>query len=675
MFFLLIFQIHGGASAAGSPPGEALVAETTMLMFVGEDLDVLSIASRREERVDKAPAVARVILGETLRENGSDTLGKALQWVPGFYMAQKEWGSRPYLRGIPDSVLFLYDSVPVESSLSNALPPMDNELSLASVKRIEIIQGPGSVLWGADAFAGIVNVVPMTGKDLDGSEIGVTVGSTGEENGAYLNLGHDAGDWDAFFSMSYREVNGDGTRECITDFWNDGLRPTLPENRWGNAPDTSRYFEASTSISLEDLFVVSARFSDYVNPYVLSDTERGVSWYESRDTSSGFIKVDGVRELDQLTSLRFSGSFSRIAPGYEVVDKRMEQEERTLYGEFVLDRSFFKAAGLFTAGVSLKKMRIDNAVVWDGYLPDYLKPDNTFLLPIVRYADTDGDLRSIFGQYRHKIRDVDFWLGVRSDAHSSYKDQVSFNTGVTWTPSPVWVYKIIYGNAYRTPYARQFVEVEDSPDLENITSLNLQALWKPLKEFEAGVCLFSNKIQDHGMEDPYAGASEPSSQRIEGVTLETVFSLFANLKIGANLTLMQHSGPDELYRYNDYSYMGEDGEIIKHYIDLYYPYDVGPENLFNLTATWTPVKDVSLAAGIRYAGSRDLIYPRTENIVTVPGMWLGDLTAVMGNFPVPGVNLEIAVRNLFNEAYETPGTYSTITGEPFSVRVMLSKRW
>ena len=123
--------------------------------------------------------MANVITKEMMDQNGMFTLGQALEQMPGFYMAQKEWGTQPYLRGTPDSILFLYDTVPMQSDTSKSVHPLDEELSLAPVKRVEIIRGPGSVLWGADAFAGIVNIVPMTGKDLNGVETGVFYGDPG----------------------------------------------------------------------------------------------------------------------------------------------------------------------------------------------------------------------------------------------------------------------------------------------------------------------------------------------------------------------------------------------------------------------------------------------------------------------------------------------------------------
>ncbi|MCA1787342.1 MAG: TonB-dependent receptor plug domain-containing protein, partial [Desulfobacteraceae bacterium] len=90
-------------------------AADTMLMFVGEDLEVLSIASRRTEAAWSAPAVADVVTRQEMDEKGAFTIARALEDTPGFYMNQTEKGSIPYLRGIENSVLFLYDTVPMGS--------------------------------------------------------------------------------------------------------------------------------------------------------------------------------------------------------------------------------------------------------------------------------------------------------------------------------------------------------------------------------------------------------------------------------------------------------------------------------------------------------------------------------------------------------------------------------
>src|SRR6056297_2040839 len=176
IFLLLFCSISQNLSFALEKK-QALKKDDTMLLFVGEQVDILSIASRREESASKAPAVAQVISRDDFQEHGLQTLSQVLERTPGFYMAQKEWGSLPYLRGMPNSVLFLYDTVPIVSDTRKSLHQLDHDLSLAPVKKIEIIRGPSSVLWGPDAFGGVVNVVPLTGGDIDGLETGLMGGA------------------------------------------------------------------------------------------------------------------------------------------------------------------------------------------------------------------------------------------------------------------------------------------------------------------------------------------------------------------------------------------------------------------------------------------------------------------------------------------------------------------
>ena len=278
--------------------------DDTLLMFVGEDLNVLSIASRRQESAWQAPAVANVVTRKEIRERGAHTLKQVLEAEPGFYMAKKEWGTEPYLRGIPESVLFLYDTVPLGSDISKFLHPLDHELSLAPVKRVEIIRGPGSVLWGPDAFAGIVNVVPMTGKDLSGAETGVSFGGPGDQRGFYLNMGHDAGPWNAFLSVSGREGTEDDEECTLVRFWGDGEPPPVPpEDRYGTEqPGMSQYLEASGNFSFRDWFTLSGMISDYKRPYAMSGvtkTGEELTWRESRSAPFGFIKLEAKKDLDR----------------------------------------------------------------------------------------------------------------------------------------------------------------------------------------------------------------------------------------------------------------------------------------------------------------------------------------------------------------------------------------
>ncbi|HOP48311.1 MAG TPA: TonB-dependent receptor [Desulfobacteraceae bacterium] len=644
--------------------------EDTLLMFVGENIEVLSIASRRQESASQAPAVAQVITRRDFQEMGAGTLGQSLEIAPGFYMAKKDGGTKPYLRGIPDSVLFLYDTVPTGSDVTKFLHPLDNELSLASVKRIEIIRGPGSVLWGPDAFAGIVNVVPMTGKDLDGVETGILYKGPGDQGGFYLNAGHDAGLWDAFFSVSGRKGDEDDTSCNIVKFWGDGKKAVSPfEARLGDEkPGKSRYLEASGRFSFGKSLSVSGLLSDYRRPYAMSGDKEDLVWRESREGMFGFIKVEAKKELDQSSALRFTGSYMWLNPEYDIIDRTFDQKERTAYGEIIYDRSFFSGQGLLTGGMSYRKKHVDDAPIWKSYFPDYLTQESTSFLPLVIEEDYKTGLWSLFGQYTHKFGDFDLLFGLRQDNHDEYRDHLSYNAGLVWSPHSNWVLKALYGTAYRTPFAKQLLG-DDVAELEKIKTLNVEISWRPSEHAGFRVCGFSSKLNNHIMEDPYAGLSLPNKQSIKGVEIEGSFYPVKELELSANLTLINNSGPDETYHYLKYIFPRPE------YEDLIFPYDTGPRRIFNIFGTWRPFKRLSVFSRLGYSSKTRVIYPRGYKVVSIPGVWLIDMSATVKDVIVPGMELVFSARNLTNRHYETAGTYSAIHGAPFSLEIMLRKKW
>ncbi len=649
----------------------------TLLMFVGEDIDVLSIASRREENAWQAPAVATVITREEIWEKGVRTLSQALEQTPGFYMAQKEWGSESFLRGIPNSVLYLYDTVPMGSDVTKSLQPLDHELSLVSVKRIEVIRGPGSVLWGPDAFAGIVNVVPMTGKDLEGVETGLLYGAPGNQAAAYANMGHDGGDWDLFLSVRDRTGEEDDATCNIVRFWGDDGGHAYPyEDRFGEEQlGRSRYFEASGRVAFKDWFSVSGLISDYRKPYAITgpseSSSQELTWPESKGGPFGYVKLEANKDLDSSSGLRFTGYYNWRNSEYEIIDRTFEQQESSLYGELIYDRSFFSGKGIFTGGTAYRKTDVNDAPLWRSYFPDYVAQQDSVLLPLYSLEDYNTRLWSLFGQYTHKIGDFDLLVGLRNDNHDQYKDALSYNAGVVWSPRSEWVLKLLYGTAYRTPYVKQLVSGVE-PDLEEIETLNLQVSWKPAEKVNLTVGGFSSRIDNHLMEDPYAGLSEPNHQKIYGVELMGNVFPIKRLSFSANLTLLNNSGPEETYNYLKYK---ENPFDPPSYEQLSFPYDTGPKRLFNLTGTWRPMDNVTLFARLGYHSSAQLIYPRADSFATVPGAWLLDMAATYSNILTPGLDLQISVRNLTNNHYEIPGTYSTIEGGPISAEVVLRKRW
>ncbi len=682
IFLFLFIQGMLCCSYEAAAGGAEDSGDETMLMFVGEDLDVLSLASRRQESAWQAPAVARVITRKEFREQGRQTLSHVLRDVPGFYMARKEWGTQPYLRGIPNSVLLLYDTAPLGSDLSKLIHPMDHDLSLAGVKRIEIVSGPGSVLWGPDAFGGIINLVPLSGRDVNGAETGVLYGAPGDRTGVWMNIGQEAGPWDALISVSVRDDEEDDASCNVIRFWQNDRTAYPPAERYGETfLDDNQYLEATGRLSYKDWFSLLGRISDNQTSYVMSDGDGNLSWKEERRVPSGFIKLEAKKMIDHASAFRWTGYYSYMAPEIEIIDYLLDQKERTTYAEMIYDHSFFSRQGLLTAGVSFREKQTRNAPIWDGYLPEYLGPENESLTPLVFEEDYTTRLRSVFGQYRQKVGDVDVWLGARFDDHDTYEDHISVSAGAAWSPTSQWMIKLLGGTAYRTPFARQLLQ-EETPDLEKIKSGNVSVAWKPSPAFSAEICGFISRIENHIVEDLYYGLSEPNEQEITGIEAALHWRPHKRFGFSSNITLTDNSGPNEQYYYNDHIIILPDGGVMRNYEELEYPYDAGPDTLFKLSGLWRPHDQLSFFLNLRYISSTELIYPVTgypdpvtSQVITGSSGWLCDATVTLTDVGFSGLDLQVSLKNLTDRDFMVPGTYSMIEVDPVYAEIRFIKKW
>ena len=650
-----------------------LWASDTMLMFVGEDLEMLSIASRKEEAAWSAPAIVDVITRQEFESNNAFTLSQALEGTPGFHINQTERSSTYYLRGIPNSALTLFDTVPMGSGVVKSENYMDYETSLSAVKRIEVVRGGGSVLWGPDAFAGVVNLVPLTGKDVNGFQTGLNLSSGDSSGEVYLNYGCEKHRWSGFASVSARFAKDEGPETNLVRFWNDGILPAPPEDRYGkNNADDSHFVNFYGSISYENWLTLSLRFSDSLNAYTVSDWDDDFRWEEQTASTRHMVKLEAVKSIDQDSGVRFTGYLSGKSLDYSIIDSTLDRKESSIFAEVIYDRSFFLSKALLTTGISLKSDQYDRVPVWDGFFPLFLTDENLNFLPEIAQYDFSNDLFSVFGQYRHKFNLVEIWAGTRYDNHSAYEGKISYNTGFAWNIDK-FILKGIFGTGYRTPFARQLFEESDLR-LEKITTLNLGLSWKYMGT-RAAVTLFRNELENHVIEDRYAGAglSSPNSQDIYGLELEVEHQFSQNLTLFANLTLLNNSGADEIYYYNDYNYTDEQGNTAEHYLELSHAYEPGPDIMGMVKAVWDINRNLSFAPELRYFGSQTIYSPVADETLSCGHAWGMDVNLMIRNYFPFDVNLFLI--NLFDNKYKTPGLYSVTQNSGFTAGIALRYSW
>src|ERR1039457_2134288 len=156
-----------------------LSLETLMQM----EVPVVSSASKFLQKATAAPASVTVISAEEIQRYGYRTLADVLQSAPGFNISYDRnyayLGSRGISLGDFNSrTLLLVDGHRVNNNLTDgAYIDTSFILDMDLVDRVEIIRGPSAVLYGNNAFFGVINVITRTGAQLNGGEVSGGYGS------------------------------------------------------------------------------------------------------------------------------------------------------------------------------------------------------------------------------------------------------------------------------------------------------------------------------------------------------------------------------------------------------------------------------------------------------------------------------------------------------------------
>ena len=121
---------------------------------------VSETAAKAERDVDQVPAIVTVVTDRQMEQLGVTRLPELFRLVPGFETVETNWGDIMLHHGLISTLLYMVDGVPLSNPKVNfAVFGQDFELKLNHVERVEFVRGPGSVLWGQNAFLGIVNLI------------------------------------------------------------------------------------------------------------------------------------------------------------------------------------------------------------------------------------------------------------------------------------------------------------------------------------------------------------------------------------------------------------------------------------------------------------------------------------------------------------------------------------
>ncbi|MDR7336027.1 TonB-dependent receptor [Roseateles asaccharophilus] len=172
--------------------------------------------SRYAQSLMDAPAAVTVIGRDEASRLGHQTVGDMLARLPGVYIGNSRSYSSLGLRGFnrpgdySSRTLMALDGQRLNDAIyDQGLPQLELPVTAEWVKRVELVQGPGSSIYGSNALLGVVNIVTLDGADAPGLSMN---GSLGENRQRRMNMQYgaaDAGGGDLFVGFNAQRLDGE----------------------------------------------------------------------------------------------------------------------------------------------------------------------------------------------------------------------------------------------------------------------------------------------------------------------------------------------------------------------------------------------------------------------------------------------------------------------------------
>lgn len=207
------------------------MSHETMLYLLYKNEKQISIATGTKKLLYKAPAVAEVISAGQIEKMGANSLTQVIESVTGIHVypsTVNRLNDSYSIRGIHTNqnpqILLLIDNIPVQFD-HNGGRWNQFFMGVELIERIEIIRGPGSAVYGADAFSGVINVVTKNSqKEKDNVVItGTKTGSFASKSAWFLYQPHSA----ISVSAEWFKQAGDDSRIIEQDYLTQLQQPDI----------------------------------------------------------------------------------------------------------------------------------------------------------------------------------------------------------------------------------------------------------------------------------------------------------------------------------------------------------------------------------------------------------------------------------------------------------------
>ena len=399
---------------------------------------VVVTGSGHHQRLKSTATPVHVLSSQEIREQGISTFdGALIRMMPQASMAPSSMGTFLRLNGLGNKyILVLINGQKLNGDISNNVDL--NRINMSRVKRIEVLDGAASSLYGSDAIAGVINIITdQPTQQLIGVTSDTRVSGKGQltENvtldifkngfGSYTSYSHDQADSYQNNDLEYVKGSDTETQRTIAPLFT-GYRADIIGQKFTYAPNQHLALNAGLDYS----------YKKTDRPETRSDITGGTD-YEMR--YKGFRwNIGGIYKFTAKNSLQANFTVDRFRYGkeYDVATKS------NAVGDYVQSKKQRMMDGEVKAILGLLK---DATTIFGAdWRKDYL-------------TATSGDINehvyslAAYAQHEQKfLKDFTATVGLRLTHHETFKNHLTPKATLMYAPGN-FRFRATYSAGFRAP--------------------------------------------------------------------------------------------------------------------------------------------------------------------------------------------------------------------------------
>jgi outer membrane receptor protein involved in Fe transport len=635
---LLWFTLPARSDSVPSDKASGDVSDLTLEQLMNITVEG---AALHPQTLQDAPASVTIITSEDIRTYGYRTLGEALASARGFYVDNNRTYQTVGVRGfnLPgDYSSRILVTVNGHNMADNVLNFMlffgeDFPIEMNLVKRIEIIRGPSSALYGSNGVFATINIITKTPDEAAEPKLITDVGSFGAKKAQLsgtVPIGNSA---KALFSASV--FNNSGESPLYFPEFN------TPQTNYGQAVrvDNERGYHFFANLIWHN-WNITATFSDRykIQPISWGPTvfgDRGTHTNDirnyaeaaySRDVQGGALRWRVYYDAYRLRS-RFDYPLVPADPSAGI-----EENSQNITGDWVGTQLTYRFdlphLGTMTAGAEAK-------VDLRARLNDFDISPTTAVFQDINPVDKSF---ALFAQDERKLSD--HWklnLGVRLDVSHLLQNFVAPRAALIYQPSSAWTYKLLYGRGFLNPSI--FALYFDDGGRSGLA--NPAARAEQTDTFELDV---EHRIGKR-LNLIAAGYRYNLTNFLEGVPADNGLIQYQNVgKVHASGIEIELNGRLTTWLESSVSYAFQKSRDDSDRGKL----ENSPSHLGKFRIATPLGRKFDLSSSMQYSSSRGTLAGATAGPV-----YLADLTITSRRL-VPNLDVQFGIRNAFNRNYSDP---------------------